>query len=158
MANGQSNRVGQSNAGEIIASIESVLGKRAIEVRRPSDRRIYLEVDPSEIVETSRVLSADFSGRLQTASAVDAPRKIEILYHWAFDRHGLVVTIRTRIDREEARIDSITAACPAAEWIEREMWELMGITFTGHPDLRHLLLADDWPAGRFPLRRDFRKE
>jgi NADH-quinone oxidoreductase subunit C len=44
--------------------------------------------------------------------------------------------------------------CPAAEWIEREMWELLGIKFLGHPDLRHLLLSDDWPEDNFPLRRN----
>ncbi len=158
MTNGQSNPASEPDAAAKSASIESALGDRVLDARRTSDRRIYLEVDSSEILETSRVLFMEFSGRLQTASAVDAPRRIELLYHWAFDRCGLVVTIRTRIDRDEASIDSITSVCTAAEWIEREMWELMGITFTGHPDLRHLLLADDWPAGRFPLRRDYRKE
>jgi NADH:ubiquinone oxidoreductase subunit C len=158
MKNEQSNPVVQSDTDAITAAIESALGDRSLDAHRPSGRRIFLEVDPAEILETSRVLSVKFSGRLQTASAVDAPGKIEILYHWAFDRHGLVATIRTRVNRDEATIDSITSACPAAEWIEREMWELMGITFTGHPDLRHLLLADDWPAGRFPLRRDYRRE
>jgi NADH:ubiquinone oxidoreductase subunit C len=44
----------------------------------------------------------------------------------------------------------------AAEWIEREMWELLGIRFRNHPDLRHLLLSDDWPEGKYPLRRDYR--
>ena len=51
------------------------------------------------------------------------------------------------------------AACTeAAEWIEREMWELLGISFRDHPDLRHLVLQDDWPEGKYPLRRDYRKE
>ena len=83
---------------------------------------------------------------------------MEILYHWALDRLGMVVTVRTRIDREQPKIASITSICPAAEWIEREMWELLGITFHDHPDLRHLVLKDDWPEGKFPLRRDYRKE
>jgi NADH-quinone oxidoreductase subunit C len=95
---------------------------------------------------------------LQTASAVDGPRQIEILYHWALDSVGLIISVRTRIDRNQPEIASITDICPAAHWIEREMWELMGISFQGHPDLRHLLLTDDWPKGKFPLRRDFRKE
>ena len=46
--------------------------------------------------------------------------------------------------------------CPAAEWIEREMWELLGIDFKNHPDMRHLLLDDDWPEGNYPLRRSVR--
>ena len=63
-----------------------------------------------------------------------------------------------KIDRDQPELASITPICPAAEWIEREMWELLGITFTDHPDLRHLLLEDDWPEGKYPLRRDYRRE
>ena len=55
-------------------------------------------------------------------------------------------------------LDSIAPFCRAAEWIEREMWELLGIRFRNHPDLRHLLLDDDWPEGQYPLRRDYRAE
>ena len=90
-------------------------------------------------------------------SGVDAPREMEILYHWALDRLGCLVTVRTRLDRDNPQIESITPLCPAAEWIEREMWELLGIRFRNHPDLRHLLLSDDWPDGKFPLRRDYQR-
>ena len=83
---------------------------------------------------------------------------MEILYHWALDASGLVVTVRTHVDRNQPEIASIVAICPAAEWIEREMWELLGISVQDHPDLRHLLLQDDWPQGKYPLRRDYRKD
>ena len=65
-------------------------------------------------------------------------------------------SIRTRLDREAPEIESIAKICPAAEWIEREIWELLGIQFRNHPDLRHLLLDEDWPEGKYPLRRDYR--
>ena len=150
--------VGFKDGDEVIAGIRSALGDRLLDLRRPSEKRVYFEVDSQDIPEWARLLSDQLEARLQTASAVDAPRKTEILYHWSFDSIGLVVTVRTRIDRDQPEIESITPTCSAAHWIEREMWELMGITFAGHPDLRHLLLADDWPEGKFPLRRDFRKE
>jgi NADH-quinone oxidoreductase subunit C len=51
-------------------------------------------------------------------------------------------------------LESIAEICPAAEWIEREIWELLGVEFEGHPDLRHLLLDDNWPADDYPLRRN----
>ena len=56
-------------------------------------------------------------------------------------------------NRAEPVLDSIAGVCPAAEWIEREIWELLGVDFRGHPDLRHLLLDDHWPQGDYPLRR-----
>ena len=143
---------------EAVIQIKSTFGDRLSDFQRPSEERVYLEVDSEFIPDTARILFANLEARLQTASGVDAPGEIEILYHWALDRVGLIVNVRTRIDRDRPKLASISAICPAAEWIERELWELLGITFEGHPDLRHLLLQDDWPEGKFPLRRDYRKE
>ncbi|MCX6358013.1 MAG: NADH-quinone oxidoreductase subunit C, partial [Candidatus Aureabacteria bacterium] len=50
--------------------------------------------------------------------------------------------------------DSLAPVLKAAEWIEREIHEMLGVRFTGHPNLKRLLLADDMPEGRYPLRRD----
>ncbi len=147
-----------THGDETVRQIKSALGERVLDFQQRSPKRIYLEVDAQNITETAAVMSDELRGRLQTASAVDGPQKIEILYHWAFDSIGLVVSVRTRIDREQPEIASITTICPSAHWIEREMWELMGITFAGHPDMRHLLLLDDWPDGKYPLRRDYRKD
>ena len=152
------NTVDTRDREQVIAEIQSALGDRLLTLERPSATRVFLEVDSQHIVDTASIFSQELQARLQTASAVDAPRKIEVLYHWSFDSAGLVVTVRTRIDRDQPEIASITPTCPAAHWIEREMWELMGVSFQGHPDMRHLLLQDDWPAGKFPLRRDYRRE
>ena len=143
---------------EVVDHIQSTLGDRLRDFLQPSDKRVYFEVDADVIPDTARLLFDDLEARFQTASGVDAPREIEVLYHWAVDRLGLVVTVRTRVDRERPELASLTSVCPATEWIERELWELLGISFTGHPDLRHLLLRDDWPEGQYPLRRDFRKD
>ena len=58
-------------------------------------------------------------------------------------------------DKEDPRIDTITGLTRSAWWIEREMHELFGIHFDGNPDLRTLLLPDDWPEGVYPLRKNF---
>ena len=142
----------------VLDRIKVALGDQLRNLNQPLEKRVYLEVDADVIPETARLMFVDLGARLQTASGVDAPRAIEILYHWAFDSLGLVVTVRTHVDRDQPEIASITPICPAAEWIEREMWELLGINFTDHPDLRHLVLIDDWPEGKYPLRRDYRKD
>ncbi|MGB5487465.1 MAG: NADH-quinone oxidoreductase subunit C, partial [Lysobacterales bacterium] len=67
---------------------------------------------------------------------------------------GIVITLRVLVDHDSPELDSIAPMYPAAEWIEREIWELLGIHFKGHPDMRHLLLADDWPEGNYPMRRN----
>ena len=143
---------------EAVERITSALGDRIQKRHEPSERRLYLDLPADAVPDTARLMFDELGARLQTASGVDAPREMEILYHWALDSIGLVVSFRTCVDREHPEIESITPVCPAAEWIEREMWELLGISFTGHPDLRHLVLQDDWPEGQFPLRRDYRKD
>lgn len=140
---------------EMIAQIRDSFGDRLRDLQQPLANRINVVIEPDSVVDSADILHNKLLARLQTASAVDAPRKIEILYHWAFDSLGMIATVRTRIDRDSAEIDSITSVCPSAHWIEREMWELLGIKFTGHPDMRHLLLADDWPEGNYPMRRNY---
>jgi NADH:ubiquinone oxidoreductase subunit C len=142
---------------EIPDRLRARLGAGLLGLEEPSGRRLYAEVAPADIREVSRFLFRDLGARFQIASGVDTPDAIEILYHWAFDALGCILTVRTRLDRSDPEIDSIADLCMGAEWIEREMWELLGIRFRNHPDLRHLLLADDWPAGKYPLRRDYRR-
>ena len=152
------NRSALKDRGQAVTVIKSALGDRLIDLSQPSEQRLYFRVESEVIPDATRILSDDLQARLQTASAVDGPHRIEILYHWALDAVGLVITVRTAVDRDRPELASITETCPSAEWIEREMWELMGISFRGHPDMRHLLLQDDWPEGQFPLRRDYRRD
>jgi NADH-quinone oxidoreductase subunit C len=64
--------------------------------------------------------------------------------------------LKTRVPREDARIESVTSLWPGAEWHEREVYDLFGIVFEGHPDLRRILLPDDWEG--HPLRKDYRDD
>ena len=120
-----------------------------------SPERIFIMVDAVDIVAVSRIMFIDLECRLSTVTGRDSPTHFELNYHWAFDKAGCVVTVRAAVDRVNPVIDSIAPLFTGAEWIEREMWELLGITFKHHPDMRHLLLMDEWPEGYYPLRRDY---
>jgi NADH-quinone oxidoreductase subunit C len=65
----------------------------------------------------------------------------------------LVVTMRTRLAAGETRCPSVTPLYRGADWMERECYDMFGIVFEGHPDLRRILLSDDWEG--FPLRKDY---
>jgi len=143
---------------DILATIRDTLGDSVVDVYEKNPRRSYVEVKPEAVPRASELIFRQLGGRFQIATGVDTPDAIEILYHWAFDRHGIIVTVRTKLDRDKPEIESLASICVATEWIEREMWELLGITFRNHPDLRHLLLADEWPKGKYPLRRDYVKD
>ena len=135
-------------------SIRERLGDKIKDWKETSSRRIYLSVDCADIREIVGFFFTKLEMRFATASGVDTPRGLEILYHFSFDRTGEIYTLRVLLkDKKHPEIDSITPLFKGAEWIEREMWELLGINFKGHPNLKRLLLAEDWPEGEYPLRR-----
>ncbi len=142
---------------ETLAQIKETLGNKIVEYFEKSPRRTYIEVRPEDIPYVTSLLFKEFGARFQIASGIDTPAAMEILYHWAFDKENHLVTISTKLDKENPEIESVASICTGVEWIEREMWELLGITFRKHPDMRHLLLLDDWPEGTYPLRRDYKK-
>ncbi|MBU1125169.1 MAG: NADH-quinone oxidoreductase subunit C [Candidatus Omnitrophica bacterium] len=134
--------------------IKEVLGKKIIAWHEHSPRRIYFSIDPKDIVEATTLLFKDLKMRFSIASGTDTPEGMEILYHFSLDQTGEFYSVRVMLeDKKNPRIDSITPLFEGAEWIEREMWELLGIDFVGHPNLKRLLLADEWPEGEYPLRR-----
>jgi len=92
---------------------------------------------------------------LQNLSGVDyaADGKMCVVYDlWSFDhRHEFAVKVFT--PRENPSVPSVADLWPAADWHEREAYDMFGIEFPGHPDLRRILCADDWEG--FPLRKDY---
>jgi len=126
-----------------------------VEIIEKSAKRIFVYIDKKKIKNIIHFLFVDLGARFSTASGIDDPGYFEILYHMAFDKEGMFVTVKTQINKSDPEIDSITSIVPGAEWIEREIHELLGIKFKGHPNLKRLLLADDWPEGVYPLRKEF---
>ena len=134
-------------------SIKEALGNKITSWDEKSSRRIYFSVKKEDIFETTKLLFKELGLRFSTASGMETTDVFEILYHYSFDKSGEIFSVRVFIgDKKNPEIDAITPIFPAAEWIEREMWEMLGINFKGHPNLKRLLLAEDWPVGEYPLR------
>jgi NADH-quinone oxidoreductase subunit C len=96
---------------------------------------------------------------LSDATSVDRfpmePR-FEMNYHLVSIPKKLKLRLRTRLGGDDATVDSMVPVWPGAGWLEREIFDLMGIRFNGHPDLRRILLPADWEG--HPLRRDYPTE
>ncbi|MDD5356054.1 MAG: NADH-quinone oxidoreductase subunit C [Candidatus Omnitrophica bacterium] len=122
-----------------------------------SSGRVYIEIDPKDIKDVVEYIFTDLRARFNIASGLDARSHFEILYHFTFDKLGFIVSIRVKLNKDKPKIDSIAAIIKGAEWIEREMHELIGIDFPGHPNLKRLLLPDEWPKGVYPLRADYKE-
>ena len=139
----------------IVERIEEKFADKILKTEEKSTRRIYIDFKPEDIPEIAGFVFKDLGCRFVIASGTDTPGGIEILYHFSHDQQGKMISLRTLIaDKKNPQMSSIAPIIRGAEWIEREIWELLGVNFIGHPDLRHLLLIDDWPEGKFPLRKD----
>jgi Ni,Fe-hydrogenase III component G len=135
--------------------IKERLGNKIINWQEHSPRRIYISIKPQDLKETVELLFSELKLRFATASGQDTPQGLEILYHFSFDSTGEIISLRVLIeDKKKPEIASLAPMFAGAEWIEREMWELLGIKFIGHPNLKHLLLIEEWPEGKFPLRHE----
>ena len=141
-----------------VGKVLEALGSAVIEIEQCDARRGFARIDPDRTIEVAKKMSAMEGCRLATATGLDVRDGIDVLYHWAIEPPGVVVTLKVLAAGPDLTVDSIANVLPAANWIEREMHDLLGVKFRGHPDMRRLILADSWPEGVYPLRRDYVNE
>jgi NADH-quinone oxidoreductase subunit C len=79
--------------------------------------------------------------------------RFEIVYHLYSISHAIHLRLRVKVQEDVGIVDTISDVWPTANWHEREIYDMMGIKFNGHPDLRRILMWDGYPF--FPLRKDF---
>ena len=114
-------------------------------------------IRPDALLDVSRFLNADddldFSF-LNAVTAVDYVEYFELVYHLVSMRKNTSVVIKSKVfGREELSVPSVISVWQGADLQEREVWDLMGIRFEGHPNLKRVLLWEGFPG--HPLRKDF---
>jgi NADH-quinone oxidoreductase subunit C len=99
--------------------------------------------------------SADFGmDYLSCVTGVDYKEYLEVVYHfYSIERKEGPLTVKVKTDRQKAEMPSVTPLWRSAEFQEREAYDLVGINFTGHPDLRRILMWDGFE--HYPLRKDY---
>jgi Ni,Fe-hydrogenase III component G len=138
---------------ELIDRLNADLRERA-EIANPAPRRLFIKVAPADLVAvTTRLRDAYGLVFLSTISGLDNGGTFEIIYHFSTPEQDY--NLRTEIPRDNPHVPSITPVIPGAILYEREIQDMFGIVVDGIPDPRRLLLADDWPDGVYPLRKDW---
>ncbi len=115
-------------------------------------------VRPDAIVELLSFLKEKPDLRLSylnSISAVDFVEYFEVVYHLTSFEHNHSAVVKVRLyGREAPEIPSVVGVWPGADFQEREIWDLMGVSFSGHPNLKRLMLWEGFPG--HPLRKDFK--
>jgi NADH:ubiquinone oxidoreductase subunit C len=132
----------------VVAALRQVCPDRGIESRAVPIADTFVALPPDCVPTAVALLVEHFDvHHLSTITGQDTGREIELLYHF-WDGGGL--TLRTSLPREAPHIATLTDLIPGAAFYEREVGEMLHVTFDGHPDPRTLLLPDDWD-GKAPL-------
>jgi Ni,Fe-hydrogenase III component G len=126
------------------------------DVEECAGSRLYVSVEPGIIRDVADFLFNNLSARLIIITCLETRAGMEILYHFSFDRLGIILSLRAIVAMPEPRIDAITPVIDGAEYIEREIMDLFGVEFVGHPNPARFLLGDDWPEGVYPYRKEHR--
>lgn len=115
---------------------------------------LALEIDRTNLVAVCRFLRDQLNfDLLSCISGVDMLDHLETVYHMRSTTRGQLLQIKVRLNYEKPEVDSIVSVWPTANWLERETYDLFGIRFAGHPDLRRMLLDDDFEG--HPLLKSF---
>jgi NADH-quinone oxidoreductase subunit C len=118
---------------------------------------LTLDIDAPKIVDVCLFLKQQLQfARLSTVTAVDwfpAEPRFEVVYHLHSIERNERLRLKCRLKGDDAAIDSVTGVWEGANWYEREVFDLFGVKFRGHPDLRRIMMPDYWEG--HPLRKDF---
>ncbi|XWX04263.1 NADH-quinone oxidoreductase subunit C [Aggregatilineales bacterium SYSU G02658] len=144
-----------------VESLKAALGDAILDVK-VFRKETTVVVEPSRIVDVMlhlRNTTGLVYNFLSDISAVDYypdthhPERFGVAYHIYSMLYNRRLRVKVYLPEEEPVVPSITSVWPAANWLEREIIDMMGITFEGHPDPRRLLMPEDWDG--HPHRRDY---
>jgi NADH-quinone oxidoreductase subunit C len=139
-----------------IERLRAALGAESTDVASllPGDiERAEIRTAREHVLEVLGTLRRVGFERLEMVTAVDRDEEFELVYRLESRTLSLAATVYVVVPHDDPTVDSASGLWPAADWQEREVYDMFGIAFAGHPDLRRILLPDEWEG--FPLRKDY---
>jgi NADH-quinone oxidoreductase subunit C len=132
---------------QAVAEVLEFRGERTLVVPRSHLRRVgeFLHGEPD--------LAFNFLSDVTGVDRFPVEPRFELNYHLVSIRHRAVLRLRVRAHGNDPVVPSVTQIWCTANWHEREIFDLFGVRFEGHPDLRRILMPEDWEG--YPLRKDF---
>jgi len=146
------------DAASIIAALQETLPGVSLEAEATGDRPT-LVVPRDRLVDVAHALRDAPSLLFQVLTEVTAvdgwpadPRFV-VVYHLLSPRHLRLLRLKVKLSHGDPHVSTVSGVWPSANWLEREVWDLFGVVFEGHPDLRRLMMPEDWEG--HPLRKDY---
>ena len=148
---------GREAVSEALASHAAIQGLRDLIVDAKWDRgELTLTIAPETVVQTAEAAKAAGYNFMEDVTCVDwypSEPRFQVTYHFLSHRLKQRIRVIARVSGDNPTIDSITGVWPAANFYEREVFDLFGVTFAGHPRLTRIMMPDNWNG--HPLRKDY---
>ena len=147
------------DTSSLVASVQAAVPGASIESAPSVDLQATFFVSRDHAHAVARELrdrsELAFTLLVELTAADFWPRepRFEVVYVLVSPSHRSRVRMKVRLPADDPHLATVTDLWPAANWLEREVWDLFGIAFDGHPDPRRLLMPEDWDG--FPLRKDY---
>ncbi len=145
------------NKQEVIQQLKNKFSQDITNIFDKSQTRLYLDIKTESLKKIAEYIFKAQKARFNIATGIDLRLHMEVLYHFTIEEINLLISLRVKLNKPNLEIDSLASLFEGANWIEREIHEMLGIKFRGHPNLERLLLSDDWPKGVYPLRCDYKE-
>ena len=133
--------------------LSAKLGKAVSQAQSSNDNETLIVLSDKKLIKKAALEIKKKFDILFMLVVVDYKPRFELNYVFSSYSSKDILTLRVNIDEKDYSIDSISRIFDSANWEEREAYDLFGINFSGHPDLRRILLPEDWPG--HPMRKDF---
>jgi NADH-quinone oxidoreductase subunit C len=147
------------DATALIATLQEAMPEAQLEAAASVDLQATAYVSRDALPALARLLrdredlAFTFLAELTAADFWPRQPRFEIVYILVSITRRLRLRLKVRLDGNDAHVGTVSDVWPAANWLEREVWDLFGVVFDGHPDQRRLLMPDDWEG--HPLRKDY---
>ena len=146
------------NDDALIASLQQAVPGAPIEASASVDPQTTVYVSRDDLPAVSRALhdpelGFTFLAELTAADFWPREPRFEVIYILVSFARRARLRVKVRLDGQNPHVATVSGVWPAANWLEREVWDLFGIEFDNHPDPRRLLMPEDWDG--YPLRKDY---
>ena len=142
----------EMNEKRINKFIKFLEKKNVLDIRIPRAHRAFILIKPEKLRDAVKYIKEEMGIiHISTITAVDLEDKIEVIYH--LTDKNLSIALKVQVPIDSPVVDSISDIIEGAPFYEREIHDLMGVVSKGHPNLKKLIIPEDWPEGLYPQRK-----
>ncbi|MDH5404039.1 MAG: NADH-quinone oxidoreductase subunit C [Candidatus Heimdallarchaeota archaeon] len=142
------------NAEQIINSLKSEFNEKILEATSDDFYRVIIKVPSELILEIAGYIQHELGfSTPNMCSGTDKKEFMEVFWHIGTVDSPILIVLKSELNRDNPVVESLTPLWKGFDWHERETYDLLGINFNNHPDLRRLLMPDNWEG--HPLREDY---